>query len=178
VVIEPVQDLHVQAVGQGPVGDVALPAFVGLLGGEADVAGLGALVRLRADEPAGAQDPPDRRHRGCASVPGAQVRGDGRSAGFVPVFVEVLADLDDLVLDITRGPGGLAMRASGSRSKPGLALREISLYQGDDPPARDAIVAGDLALTASLYQHRRDDQLRQPHRSPLGSGVNDVPRQV
>ena len=59
MVIEPVQDLHVQAVGQGPVGDVGLPAFVGLLGREAQVAGLGPLVRLRGDEPASGQDPPE-----------------------------------------------------------------------------------------------------------------------
>ena len=34
VVIEDVEDLHLGAVGQPPVGGVGLPAFVGLLGGE------------------------------------------------------------------------------------------------------------------------------------------------
>jgi hypothetical protein len=35
VVVEEVEDLHVAAVGQLPVGGVCLPAFVGLFGGEA-----------------------------------------------------------------------------------------------------------------------------------------------
>jgi hypothetical protein len=34
VVVEQVEDFHVGAVGQRPVGDVELPALVGLLGGE------------------------------------------------------------------------------------------------------------------------------------------------
>jgi hypothetical protein len=39
------------------------------------------------------------------------MRGDGCGAGFVPVFVEVLTDLDDLVLGSARDPGRLVMRA-------------------------------------------------------------------
>jgi hypothetical protein len=42
-----VEDLDVAAIGEGPVGDVGLPALVGLGGFEADVAALGSLVRLR-----------------------------------------------------------------------------------------------------------------------------------
>jgi hypothetical protein len=68
VVVEDVQDLHIGAAGQAPVGDVGLPAFVGLLGGEAGVGGFGPLVRLRGDEPAGGQDAPDRAHRGRLSL--------------------------------------------------------------------------------------------------------------
>lgn len=37
VVVEPVQDLHVGAVGEAPVGEVGLPGLVGLGGFEPDV---------------------------------------------------------------------------------------------------------------------------------------------
>ena len=46
VVVEPGQDLGVGAVGEPPVGEVGLPAFVGLFGGEADVGGLGPFLRV------------------------------------------------------------------------------------------------------------------------------------
>jgi len=62
VVIKDVQDLGVAAVGQGPVGDVGLPQLVGQVRGEPVPGGPGPLVRLRGDEPAPGQDPPDRRH--------------------------------------------------------------------------------------------------------------------
>ena len=35
VVVEPVEDLGVGAIGQGPMGEIGLPAFVGLVGGKA-----------------------------------------------------------------------------------------------------------------------------------------------
>jgi hypothetical protein len=63
VVVDPVEDLGVGAVDQRPVGDVGLPALVGLFGGEADVAALGPLVRLWGEESAGGEDPPDRGDR-------------------------------------------------------------------------------------------------------------------
>jgi hypothetical protein len=40
VVVDPVEDLGVGAVDKRPLGDVGLPALVGLFGGEADVAAL------------------------------------------------------------------------------------------------------------------------------------------
>jgi hypothetical protein len=51
VIVEEVEDFHVGAVGQCPVGDVESPTFVGLLGGEPQIAALGALVRLRVTNP-------------------------------------------------------------------------------------------------------------------------------
>ena len=47
MVVDDVQDLHVGAVSETPVSDVELPAFVGLVGFEADIGALGALVRLQ-----------------------------------------------------------------------------------------------------------------------------------
>jgi hypothetical protein len=108
VVVEPVQDLHVGAVGQRPVGDVGLPALVGLLGGEPEIAALGPLVRLGGDEPAGGQDPPDRAHRRRGAVALLEVERDRRRAGFMPVLVQVLADLHDLVLERVGGAPGAA----------------------------------------------------------------------
>jgi hypothetical protein len=107
-----VHDLHVGAVGQGRVGDVGLPAFVGLLGGEAQVAALGPFVGLRGDEAAGGQDPPDGADRRRRLVGAQQVAADGVGAGFVAVPVQVLADPDDLVLDLARGLPGTGVRAS------------------------------------------------------------------
>jgi hypothetical protein len=99
VVVDDVADLDAGAVGEGPVSDVGLPAFVGLFGGEADEGALGPLVGLRGDEPAGSQDPPDRRHRRGAAVAPLQMEGNSRRPGFMTGLVEALADLDDLVLD-------------------------------------------------------------------------------
>jgi hypothetical protein len=50
VIIEPVEDLDVAAVGQGPVGEIGLPAFIGLLGLETDVGAFGPFTRLRGDQ--------------------------------------------------------------------------------------------------------------------------------
>jgi hypothetical protein len=63
VVVEDVEDLHLGAVGELPVGDVGLPAFVGLVGGEPSPGRAGPFLWLRRHEPAANQDPPDRRHR-------------------------------------------------------------------------------------------------------------------
>ena len=76
VVVEPVEDLHVGAVGQPPVGEVGLPAFVGLLGGEADVGRFGSLLRCGCDQPGRVQVAVDRgrptrvRPWWCSQVPG------------------------------------------------------------------------------------------------------------
>ena len=99
MVVDDVEDLDVGAVGQRPVGDVGLPPFVGLLRGEAEVAALGPLVRLRGDEPAVGQDPPDRGDRRAAAVALLEMRRDRRRTGLVAGPVELLADGDDLVLD-------------------------------------------------------------------------------
>ena len=50
MVIDDVEDLDVDALAEVPMGDVELPAFVGLFCLEPDVAALGAFVRLGGDE--------------------------------------------------------------------------------------------------------------------------------
>jgi hypothetical protein len=60
VVVEPVEDLHIAAVSQAPVGEVRLPAFVGLFGGEAVIGAAWSFAWLRGDQAVVAQDAPDR----------------------------------------------------------------------------------------------------------------------
>jgi hypothetical protein len=91
VVVEGVEDFYVGAVGQGPVGDVELPAFVGLFGLEPDVAAFGALVGLWSDKASGGEDPPDRGHCGAGVVALLKVKRDGGCTGLVPVAVEFFA---------------------------------------------------------------------------------------
>ena len=76
VVVDDVEDLHVGAVGERPVGGVGLPALVGQLGLEPPPRALGPLVGLGGDEPPAGQHPPDRRDRRHrpAAAPVASVR--------------------------------------------------------------------------------------------------------
>jgi hypothetical protein len=47
VIVEDVEDLDLAAVGEAPVGDIGLPAFVGLVGAERAPRGAGPFLRLR-----------------------------------------------------------------------------------------------------------------------------------
>ena len=67
--------------GEPVVGEVGLPHFVGLLGGEADVGGFRFLVRLRGDQSGALQGAPDRGLRHCQPVLLSQMPGDGLGAG-------------------------------------------------------------------------------------------------
>ena len=53
VVVDPAEDFDVGAAGEAPVGEVGLPAFVGLFGGEADVGRFGPFVGAGLDEAGG-----------------------------------------------------------------------------------------------------------------------------
>jgi len=64
--------------------------------------------------------------------------GDGGRAGLVPVPVEVLADGDDLVLELVGGPGGTTQRPAGAGLQSGVALGQEPLDEGDHPAAGDA----------------------------------------
>ena len=100
-----------------------------------------------------------------------------------PCSVELLADARRS--RPRRSPGVWSGCARGRRDR-GLqarvALGQVALDQRDHPPPRHPVLPGDLALGPALDQHRRDDQLRHPHRPPLVSrcercpetAVNDV----
>src|SRR5882757_7518820 len=52
VVVDPAQDLHMGSVGEPPVGEVGLPAFVGQIGGKADVGSFGRFLGAGVTKPA------------------------------------------------------------------------------------------------------------------------------
>jgi hypothetical protein len=54
-------------------------------------------------------------------VPALEMGGDGGRAGLVPVPVEVVADGDDLVLELVRGPGRAVQRPAGAGLQSDLA---------------------------------------------------------
>jgi len=75
VVVEPAQDFHMSTVAQPPVGEVGLPAFVGLFGGEPDVGRLRPFLRAGLHEASRgevAADRGDRHHEVVGGVPGAR----------------------------------------------------------------------------------------------------------
>jgi hypothetical protein len=81
VIVEPGEDLGVGAGGQPVVGEVRLPGLVRLLGGEAQVGGLGPFGRLGDDRAGAGEDPVDRGPRQRELVPVGQVPADGVRAG-------------------------------------------------------------------------------------------------
>jgi hypothetical protein len=102
VVVEDVEDLHLGAVGEGPVGDVGLPALVGQVGLEAPPGATGPLLGLGDNLAPSAQHPPDRRHRRhhlvVAPMADKQVVVDGVGAGVEALASQGLAQGHDLVL--------------------------------------------------------------------------------
>lgn len=68
MVIQPAQDLGVGAIGQGPVGEIGLPALVGLVGLEPAQAAVGTLSGFRGDQAGVGEDPADCRGRGWSRV--------------------------------------------------------------------------------------------------------------
>ena len=89
VVVEPVEDLHVGAVGEVPVGEVGLPAFVGLGGFEPVIGALGRLRGCGVISPAVMQDAADRGCRGRPEAFLGEVPGDGDRAGVQAVGGEL-----------------------------------------------------------------------------------------
>ncbi len=127
VVIDHVQDLGLHPSGQAPVGDIGLPPLVGHRGLEPDERAPGSFLRLRADEPAPRQDPPDRRDRRAAAVAPLEVDRDRVRAGIQALLRQLLAEPDDLLLE---GFGSAVRRRPGSAG-PGLQAR---LTLGIEPP--------------------------------------------
>lgn len=64
-------------IGEPPVGEVGLPAFVGLFGGKSDVGGLGTPLRSWCYPPCRAQVAMDGVDRHDQAVVMAKVPGDG-----------------------------------------------------------------------------------------------------
>jgi hypothetical protein len=96
--------------------EVGLPQLVRLLGLEADIAGLGALLRLRAYQPGRPQLPPDGAAGDRDAVLTLQVPGNGVSASVMTALVQLLAQPQDQ-LDCGRRRGG---RAAGRAPRAGV----------------------------------------------------------
>jgi hypothetical protein len=106
-----------------------------------------------------------------------QVDRDRGGTGLVTVSVQVLADLDDLFLDLSGGAPGAAAGPTGARLEAGLALGQVALdvitHRRDTPNSRATSLldrpSTRTAVTISCGM---------PIAHPSAQGVNDVPRQL
>jgi hypothetical protein len=94
MVIEPREDLAVGAIGEAPMAEVGLPALVGQFGLEADIAGLGTLLRFRFDEPRGQQTAADRGWR-HGHPTGGEMPSDSERAGVETHAGQLAAQVHD-----------------------------------------------------------------------------------
>lgn len=169
VVIEPVQDLHVGAVGEVPVGEVGLPGLVGLRRFEPDVRGPRPLLGLRGDQPGGVQDAADRGGRRRPVALAFQMPADGHGAGIQALPGQFLPQLNDPVADLGRccgwiRPGSPRLRIDGL--EPALSIpgqQPVQMSAGDpvlDRRLRDGELAGDdLQNNDTMLRHPRDCDL-------------------
>jgi len=79
-------------------------------------------------------------------------------AGIEPEVEELLAELDDLVLEGHRGTAGAPIWSARARLEPGLALGIEPTAELVDPLARAPVVAGHLRLRAPLELDRRNHE--------------------
>ncbi len=95
VIVEPAQDLDVDAASEAVVGEVGLPSLVGLLGLEAHIARARTLVRLGGDESRTVQIAPDRGGRQRHAMVVREMPADRLRSGVVAGFDEPTPQLDD-----------------------------------------------------------------------------------
>ena len=119
------------------MGDVGLPALVGLVGLEAFPAGAGAFVGLWGDEAAAVQDAPDGGDaRNVVDVGVAvQVFGDGGCAGVVAGFGQGFAEPDDRFFDVGVDGVGVGVGPSGAGFEGGCSVGFVAFNQLVDPVA-------------------------------------------
>ena len=195
VVIDDVEDLHVGAVGELPGGVIELPAFVGSFGGEAAVGPLGTLGGVINDEPAGLEDPPDRRFRRQTRQAG-EIPGDRRRPGIQPGIGESFTFGDDRILDTHRRlvrhrvsrPGDFASRTTSPalwrrrRSQKNHVETPWSLQncvtlnvEGSLSRIARRIVTGTSSRRMNTQAHHpgphREGCLATPERDPLQDGT-------
>jgi hypothetical protein len=68
-----------------------------------------AARHLAQAQASSAEDPPDRRYCGAGAVALLKVKRDGGRAGFLSVAVEFLAELDDLIFEVSCGTPGAVL---------------------------------------------------------------------
>src|ERR1700686_2582717 len=100
----------------------------------------------------------------------------------MPVAVEVLSQLDNLILEGLGGAPGAGQRSPRSWSQARIALGEVARNQGDHPASRHPVLTCNLTFGPPLDQHGRDHKICHSHRPPLRlrcarcpeTGVNGV----
>jgi len=175
-VVEPGQDLGVcagSAVGStgSVVGEIALPGLVGHHGGlEADVGGLGFLLRLRGHSPVRFEVARDRGSRDGHAVVVLEVPGDGVGPGVQAGGGQFLPVLEDQVDGLGRGRGRDAVGASGAGLEGGLARGLVAGEELEEPGLGDAVLRGDVGNGSVLDHHGGDQQSVQCHAWTLEPG--------
>jgi hypothetical protein len=95
VVVQPGQDLDLDAGAEAVVGEVGLPALVGLVGLESDIRRPGTLLRGWRDQAVAAQRAVDRRSRHTQPMVVLEVPGDRVGAGIKALAGQLPAQFDD-----------------------------------------------------------------------------------
>jgi hypothetical protein len=115
---------------------------------------------------------PGAGRSGWANLAGAtgsrtgQVGADGVRAGVQPLAGQLLAEPDDLILELDGDRPRAGVRTPRPRLERGLTLGLVPGDELADPESGDVVVAGHLALGASLDDDSGDDQ------SGLGHGLH------
>ena len=118
MVVLQVQDLDGAAVGELPGGGVALPHLVGEVGLKTNKGAARPLVRLRNDEAAALEDPPDGGGRGQLRDSALEIEEDGLGPGIEAGLAQLVTELDDFSFDVSPGfvRQDLGRRERGSRA--------------------------------------------------------------
>ena len=162
VVVDQVHDLDAAPVRELPVGHVGLPALIGQPGLEALEARARAFLRLRRHQAAAAQRAPDRRDRRRALERACQVPVDGERAGVETVAGQLLAQADDLVLDVRAFDSAKSSRIESRLYKSLAGLLDLDTgpsYANADFPSLQVVarvVAHVRQLATGALRLRRD----------------------
>ena len=163
VVVEEREDLDVGAVGQGPVGEVGLPALVRQVRLEPQVGALGSLARFRRDQPFAGQDPPDRRHRWHGPSLALQVGVQGVRAGIQARSRQLLSQSHDPRDHVVVGRVRVGARSGRLPLDRVPAPGPPSGHQFADPDRRDPVLPGDRSMRLAGQDCLDDDPvLRHP----------------
>ncbi len=175
MVVEPVQDLDVGPVGEGPVGEVRLPGLVGLVGLKADVGAAGSFRGFRGDQARSGDDAPDGGDRGRGEAFVFEVPGDRDRTGVETLGVEPGSEGENAFTNRWwSGPGaGLRPSAAGLEGLETAVL--ISGDEGVDPLPGDIELLGRLRFRQALLNHGQNDHARLRHDpSSKPATINDV----
>jgi hypothetical protein len=154
------------------VGEVGLPAFVGLFGGESDIGRFGTFLRLGGDQAGRVQVAVDRVDRHGQAVVVGQVPGDGLRPLVEAFAGQFVAQTDDQIDRGLRQPGGAGVRAPRAGVEGGLALGAVAGYQPRDPALGDPLLPGHRRLAAALDDDSGDNQASFRHPPNVGPSTH------